>query len=76
MKRHIRLLRTEDSEEIIALALRAWEPVFASLKAVMDKDIFETLYPGWRTVPDLAAHVALTIKRGGFATYCRGQRPK
>jgi ribosomal protein S18 acetylase RimI-like enzyme len=50
MNRHIRPLRTEDSEEIIALALRAWEPVFASLRAVMDKEIFEAFYPDWRIV--------------------------
>lgn len=59
MNRSIRPFRAEDCEKIVSLALRAWEPVFASLAAAMDKAVFETFYPDWRTVQ--AASVESTL---------------
>jgi ribosomal protein S18 acetylase RimI-like enzyme len=59
MNRHIRPFRKDDTGNIIALALRAWEPVFASLRAVMDNEVFEIFYPDWRTVQ--AEAVKLTL---------------
>ncbi len=36
-------------ETIVAFSLRAWEPVFASLQAVLGDEIFLRLHPDWRT---------------------------
>jgi ribosomal protein S18 acetylase RimI-like enzyme len=59
MNRHIRALRTEDAKEVIALALRAWEPVFVGLKAAMDKAVFDAFYPDWRMVQAQAVESTL-----------------
>lgn len=34
----------------MALSLRAWAPVFASLQGVMDPRVFDHFYPDWRVV--------------------------
>lgn len=48
----IRPFRSVDLEPVVALSLRAWEPVFRSLEAEMDPAVFEAFYPGrdWRPV--------------------------
>ena len=33
---------------IVALSLRAWEPVFASIEKTMDADVFQHFHPDWR----------------------------
>jgi GNAT superfamily N-acetyltransferase len=45
----IRLYRASDREAVVALALRAWEPVFASMRQVLGDEI-DTLLHGeaWR----------------------------
>lgn len=37
-----------DLEEIVALSILAWEPVFASFKQVLGSRIYPLLYPDWR----------------------------
>jgi ribosomal protein S18 acetylase RimI-like enzyme len=37
-----------DLAAIVALSLRAWEPVFASLAQVMDPEVFREQHPDWR----------------------------
>jgi ribosomal protein S18 acetylase RimI-like enzyme len=47
----IRPFRDSDLDAIVALSLRAWEPVFESLRAVLGDAIFARLHqPEWRTV--------------------------
>jgi hypothetical protein len=41
----IREFRTDDLEPIVELSLRAWEPVFDSLRQVLGDDIFLRLHP-------------------------------
>lgn len=49
MEIHIRPYMPEDQAAIIELTLRAWEPVFDSIRASMDGDLYDTFYPeGWR----------------------------
>lgn len=44
----IRDFRREDEEPVVALSLRAWEPVFQSLEQVLGMEIFARLHPDWR----------------------------
>jgi ribosomal protein S18 acetylase RimI-like enzyme len=44
----VRAYRSSDEEGVVALALRAWEPVFASMEEAMGHDIFVRQYPDWR----------------------------
>ena len=44
----IREFREEDLEAIVEFSLRAWQPVFASLRDVLGDEIFLRLHPDWR----------------------------
>ena len=44
----IREFRESDLEAIVDLSVRAWEPVFASLREVLGDPIFLRLKPDWR----------------------------
>lgn len=44
----IREFRQEDLEAIVEFSLRAWRPVFASLRDVLGDEIFLRLHPDWR----------------------------
>jgi ribosomal protein S18 acetylase RimI-like enzyme len=43
----IREFRDGDLEAVVELSLRAWAPVFASLRDVLGDDIFLRLHPDW-----------------------------
>lgn len=43
----VRRFESTDLDEVIALSLRAWEPVFASVRAVLGDAIFLHLHPDW-----------------------------
>ena len=45
----IREFAEEDLEAIVEFSLRAWEPVFASARAVLEDEIVLRLHPDWRT---------------------------
>lgn len=56
----IRPYRRGDRDAILALSLRAWEPVFASLAEVLaGSDVFERLHPDWRASQIEAVDAAL-----------------
>lgn len=44
-----RPLEDADLEEVVALSLRAWAPVFASLEATLGPKVFALLFPDWRS---------------------------
>ena len=44
----IREFRKGDLGAIVELSLRAWEPVFESVRQVLGDDIFLRLHPGWK----------------------------
>jgi GNAT superfamily N-acetyltransferase len=44
----IREFTEGDLEAVVAFSLRAWEPVFDSVRAVLGEDIFLRLHPDWR----------------------------
>jgi ribosomal protein S18 acetylase RimI-like enzyme len=45
----IREFREEDIDTVVAFSLRAWEPVFESLRKVLGDEIFLRLHPDWRS---------------------------
>ena len=45
----IREFAEDDLEALVAFSLRAWEPVFASVQAVLGDEIFLRLHPDWKT---------------------------
>jgi GNAT superfamily N-acetyltransferase len=45
---NIREFRMHDLEAIVEFSLRAWGPVFASLRKVLGDDIFLRLHPVWK----------------------------
>ena len=68
----IRPCRPSDSEPVVRLALRAWEPVFASVRDSLDPAVYQAFYPdGWRSrqrsdvEAALADQNAWVAERGG-----------
>ncbi len=45
---HIRGGRAQDVEELVALSLLAWEPVYESFRQVLGPAIYSIIYPDWR----------------------------
>ena len=44
----IREFRDDDLETVVEFSLRAWAPVFASIREVLGDDIFLRLHPDWK----------------------------
>ena len=44
----IRAFDEEDLEAVVEFSLRAWEPVFASLRSVLGDEVFLRLHPEWQ----------------------------
>jgi GNAT superfamily N-acetyltransferase len=62
----IRQYRPEDEEPVVRLSLRAWAPVFASLRHVLGREMFARLVGEWqkyqeRGVRDLLADRAVQV---------------
>ena len=45
----IREFREEDLDTVVAFSLRAWEPIFESLREVLGDEIFLRLHSDWRS---------------------------
>jgi GNAT superfamily N-acetyltransferase len=58
--RSIRSFQRGDLAQVVALSLRAWAPVFESLKLAMDSRVYATFFPDWRTVQASAVESTLT----------------
>lgn len=54
----IRGLQTEDVPELVSLALRAWAPVFDSLRHTLGDELFDQLRPDWRRDQEQAVRAA------------------
>lgn len=64
----IRLFMAADTDELVALALRAWEPVFESMRSVLGSELFVALRgEDWRE--GQAADVKGTISDEGARTW-------
>lgn len=63
----IRELTHDDVEAVVAFSLRAWEPVFASLRHVLGDEIFLRLHPDWRTSQaEIARSICMNDERDTF----------
>ena len=56
----IRPLDASDVAAVVALSLRAWEPVFASLQTALGTGLFERMHPDWRQDQRRAVEEACT----------------
>jgi ribosomal protein S18 acetylase RimI-like enzyme len=66
MSATIRPLQTSDVASVVALSLRAWEPVFASLRTALGAGLFSRMHPDWRqdqrrAVAEACADAQLTV---------------
>ena len=59
MDKHIRLYTPADEEPVVTLSLRAWEPVFASLKQILGEELFDILRGDWRVSQEQAVRDVL-----------------
>jgi len=56
----IREFREGDLETVVELSLRAWAPVFASVRDVLGDDIFLRLHPDWKADQEQAVRSSCT----------------
>ena len=61
-----------DLAAVVALSLRAWAPVFASIEKAMDAEVFRLQHPDWRVTQKIAVegvcaddHVAVFVATEG-----------
>jgi GNAT superfamily N-acetyltransferase len=59
MTTNIRNYAPSDEEAVVALSLRAWAPVFASLEQALGSGLFARLHPDWRQDQEQAVRAAL-----------------
>jgi GNAT superfamily N-acetyltransferase len=72
----IRPFEESDSETIVEFSLRAWEPVFESLRRVLGDAIFTRLHqPDWRTAQaeSVRSSLASSAERDVFVAVADGQ---
>ena len=54
-------------DAIVALSLRAWEPVFESIASIMDPEVYREQHPDWRVTQRAA--VEATCASDGFSVF-------
>ena len=54
MPASIRPLTAPDLDAVVAFAVRAWAPVFDSMRGVLGEVIYRQLYPDWRAMQERA----------------------
>ena len=68
----IRDLKPADVEQIVEIALAAWEPIFVSFRGIMGEELFAALHPDWRE--DKARQVRSACDPGGRARVCVAEK--
>lgn len=58
----IRSYQERDLEAVVRLSLPAWAPVFVSIEAAMDADVFHEFYPDWRASQQKAVEAVCADK--------------
>ena len=70
----IREFREEDLDAVVAFSLRAWAPVFDSLREVLGDKIFLRLHPDWRSSQAEAVKSScLGVQRDVFVAVADGK---
>jgi ribosomal protein S18 acetylase RimI-like enzyme len=74
----IRKYAESDREAVVALSLRAWEPVFRSIERTLSPELYRQFYPDWRisqqqaveaACAELAAHTWVAEDDGAVAGF-------
>lgn len=63
MPARLRPLEPADLPRVVDLSLRAWEPVFTSLRTVLGDGVFLRLYPDWRSDQEQVVTATCTSMR-------------
>ena len=71
----IREFRETDLDAVVEFSLRAWAPVFASLRAVLGDDIFLRLHPDWEAGQAEAVRSSCTNEDRDVFVAVSGGRP-
>ncbi len=71
----IREFREDDLEAIVEFSLRAWQPVFASVRNVLGDDIFFRLHPDWKANQADAVRSACTSDGRDVFVAVASERP-
>jgi hypothetical protein len=71
----IRRFEAGDLDAVVAFSLRAWEPVFASLREVLGDDVFLRLHPDWRASQEEAVTSSCTAEDRDVFVAALGERP-
>lgn len=72
----IRAFEESDLDAVVELSLRAWEPVFESLREVLGDPIFTRLHqPDWRTAQAEAVRVSCTNEDHDVFVAVADERP-
>jgi ribosomal protein S18 acetylase RimI-like enzyme len=71
----IREFRKDDLGAIVEFSLRAWEPVFASLRQVLGDDLFLRLHPDWKEDQAQEVRAACTDEERDVFVAETGGRP-
>ena len=70
----IREFREGDLDAVVAFSLRAWEPVFDSIREVLGDEIFLRLHPDWRAnQADAVKSSCLSEEREVFVAVADGR---
>src|SRR3954451_13154482 len=72
----IRAYETSDLEAIVEFSIRAWQPVFESLREILGDSIFERLYkPNWTAVQAEAVRTSCTSGERDVFVAVAGELP-
>ena len=71
----IREFRQGDLETVVEFSLRAWAPVFASVRDVLGDDIFLRLHPDWKADQEEAVRSSCTNDERDVFVAVAGGRP-
>ena len=71
----IREFRQADLEAVVELSLRAWAPVFASVRDVLGDDVFLRLHPDWQADQEAAVRSSCTNDARDVFVAVAGERP-
>jgi ribosomal protein S18 acetylase RimI-like enzyme len=75
VQRAIRRLVPADVETVVAFAVAAWAPVFASLQAALGTDVFGMLFPDWRSAQASAVETVCTTPENHVWVALADDRP-
>ncbi len=70
----IREFAEDDLDTVVAFSLRAWEPVFSSVRQVLGDEIFLRLHPDWRaSQAETVRSICTNDERGVYVAIADGR---